>query len=236
MSGHQRPFRFGKQQYETASGDEWPIETRGVMIAGENPMIVLYRPGSDDCVAIASLWTCSYSPAGEGRALVIWVDPEETGLGTLAPVGIFTDNSELAKYIWSNFYNDYAPIHGRGIEDAPLFTARFTEHADGQRLHRISCTSGPTTIELEWRDVVEVFHAVTYPTGYEVSVVAAPCAGGAITVNGIRAIGEIHRPEGWFKSSACLAFAETWIAVAEESVVRETHGGNLVGGDQAASK
>ena len=180
-------------------------------------MIVLYQPGSDEMVAIASVWTCTYSEAGQGRALVIWADPEATGLGTLAPIGIFTDNPELARFIWANFYNDYAPIHGRGVEEAPLRTARFAEHSDGPRLHRISCTSGNTTIELEWRDVVEVIHAVTYPTGFEVSVVAAPCAHGIITVNGQRAVGEIHRPEGWFKSSAFLAFAETWVAREEGS-------------------
>lgn len=179
-------------------------------------MIVLYRSGSDDCVAIASMWTSSYSLAGEGRALIIWLDPMATGLGTLAPVGIFTDNPELARFVWANFYNDYDLIRGRGVEDAPLRTARFTEQSDGHRLHRISCTSGATTIELEWRDVIEVFHAVTYPTGYEASVIAAPCASGSITVNGTRAIGEIHQPEGWFRSSAFLAFAETWIALPEE--------------------
>lgn len=194
---------------------DWPYETRGVMIAGENPMIVLYRPGSDDYVAIASVWTSAWSEADQGRALVIWADPDATGLGDLAPVGIFADNPELAEFVWANFYNDYEPIHGRGIEEAPIRAARFTEMADGRRLHRISCTAGETTIELEWRDVVEVFHAVTYPTGYEVSVVAAPCADAAIIVNGRKAIGEIHRPEGWFKSSALLAFSETWIALAD---------------------
>jgi hypothetical protein len=29
-------------------------------------------------------------------------------------------------------------------------------------------------------------------------------------VNGVAARGEIHQPEGWFGSSAALAFAETW--------------------------
>ena len=176
-------------------------------------MIVLYRPGSDDIVAIASIWTSTYSEAGTGRALVIWADPVDTGLGALAPVGIYTDNPELARLVWANFYNDYGPIQGRGIEDAPLRSAAFTEQSGGRSFHRITCTSGPTTIEVEWRDVLEVFHIVTYPTGYEVSVVAAPCASGTITVDGHRAIGEIHRPEGWFKSSAALAFAETWIAL-----------------------
>jgi hypothetical protein len=196
---------------------DWPLEQRGVMIAGENPMIVLYRVGSDDIVGIASVWTAAWSPAGEGRALVIWLDPAATGLGDLAPVGIFTDNPDLARYVWANFYKDYGPIHGRGVEEAPLRTARFTEQADGQRLHRIACTSGTTTIELEWRDIIETFHVLTYPTGFEVSVIAAPCKVGTITVDGVRAEGETHHPEGWFGSSALLAFAETWIALPDAS-------------------
>jgi hypothetical protein len=202
----------------TESEREWPIEKRGVMIAGENPMIVLYRMGSDEIVAIASVWTASWSPAGEGRALVIWADPDATGMGALAPVGVYTDNPDLARYVWDNFYNDYRPIQGRGIENTPPRTARFTELADGMRLHRISCTSGSTTIELEWRDVGEVFQCNTYPTGYEVSVIAAPCAAATITVDGVQAIGEVHMPEGWFGCSAILAFAETWIAIGDEPI------------------
>jgi len=205
------------QSRRTGPDSDWPIEQRGVMIAGENPMLVLYRPGSDEIVAIASVWTSAWSPAGEGRALIIWLDPDATGLGDTAPVGIFTDNPDLARYVWANFYKDYGPIHGRGVEEAAIRTARFTEQADGHRLHRIACTSSATTIELEWRDVIEVFHVLTYPTGFEVSVIAAPCRVGTITVDGKHASGEVHHPEGWFGSSALLAFAETWIALPDAS-------------------
>lgn len=194
-----------------------PVEQRGVKIAGENPMIVLYAPESDDMIAIASVWTCTYSEAGTGRVLVIWADPVATGLDALAPVGIFTDNPELGRFVWANFYNDYAPIRNRGVEEAPLRVAHFTELSAGKHLHRISCVAGSTMIELEWRDVIDVFHVVTHPTGYEVSVVAAPCAAGTIRVDGIPAAGDIHQPEGWFGSSAFLAFAETWIALPEAS-------------------
>ena len=195
---------------------DWPVEQRGVMIVGENPMIVLYRADSDEQVAIASLWTSRYSPAGQGRALVIWCDPEGTGLGDLAPIGMFADNPDLARYVWANFYTDYGPIQGRGVEEAPIREAQFTEESDGLRLHRVTCVAGETTIELEWRDVIEVFQSVTYPTGYEVSIVAGPCAGGEIIVNGTAAVGKIHVPEGWFHSTSLLAWAETWIALDRE--------------------
>ena len=69
-----------------------PIAQHGIKIAGENPMIILYRPDSDDIVVLASMWTARYSPVGSGRALLIWADPGESGLGSDAPIGIYTDN------------------------------------------------------------------------------------------------------------------------------------------------
>lgn len=189
-----------------------PVEKYGVAFAGENPMIVLYQPGDDAHVAIASLWRCAYSAAGEGNALVIWVDPVASGLGDLAPIGIYTDNPDLARLVWANFYEDYDPIHNRGIEDPPPRTARFAYQADGARLHRAACSIGGTTIELEWRDAQEPFQSITYLTSYDVSVVARPCRRASISVNGQSVLGEVRMPHGVFKSSAILAFAETWIA------------------------
>ncbi len=187
-----------------------PVTQRGIKIAGENPMIVLYRPGSDDLVALASVWTAAWSPAGTGRALLIWVDPEESGLGEAAPVGIYTDNAALAGYVWEHFYRDYPPIHDRGIETGPPVPAQFTEVSAGEQVHRISCLAGPSVIELEWRDPLDTIQVTTHPTGFECSVVARPCADAEIRVDGVAARGEVHHPEGWFGSSAILAFAETW--------------------------
>ena len=41
------------------------------VFAGENPLIMLYRPGGDELVAVASLWHCTYSEQGAGNSLVI---------------------------------------------------------------------------------------------------------------------------------------------------------------------
>ncbi|NIK61882.1 hypothetical protein [Kribbella shirazensis] len=187
-----------------------PVIQRGIAIAGENPMIILYRPGSDEIVLLVSMWTAKYSPVGAGRALLIWADPSGTGLGSAAPIGMYADNPELAQYVWERFYRDYDTIRGRGIETRPPAPARFTEVSGGDRFHRITCVSGPTTIELEWRDVLDTFQVLTRLTGYETSAIARPCATAEVRVNGVPAQGEIHQPEGWFGSSAALAFAETW--------------------------
>ena len=118
-----------------------PITKHGIKIAGENPMIILYRPGSDDIVVLVSMWTAQYSPVGSGRALLIWADPGESGLGSGAPIEIYTDNPELAEYVWEHFYRDYDTIRGRGIETGPPVPARFVEVSGGDRFHRISCVA-----------------------------------------------------------------------------------------------
>jgi hypothetical protein len=187
-----------------------PTVRHGIKIAGENPMIVLYRPGGDEIVVLASMWTARYSPVGTGRALLIWADPRESGLGQAAPIGIYTDNPELAGYVWEHFYRDYDTIRGRGIEARPPVPARFVEVSGGDQFHRISCVAATTTIELEWREVLDRFQVTTQLSGFETSVVACPCAAADVRVDGAVARGEVHQPEGWFGSSAALAFAETW--------------------------
>jgi len=46
-----------------------------------------------------------------------------------------------------------------------------------------------------------------------VTSVICPCADGGIRVNGVAAAGEVHQPEGDFRSSAFLAFAESWVRI-----------------------
>lgn len=190
---------------------------RDVVFAGENPLLMLYRPGTDVPVAVASYWRCSYSAAGVGEALVIWVDPEASRLGERAPVGIFTDNAAMARLVWEHFNRHFEPLRGHGIEEREPVPARFVQQVDGMRLHRLACAIGRTTIELEWRDATEAFHTMTTPEvggrQWEVSNVICPCADAIIRVDGTAIPGEVGYPEGWFRSSAFLAFAESWVRI-----------------------
>jgi len=196
--------------------------TREVVFAGDNPLLMLYRPGSDEVVAVASYWRCSYSAAGTGEALMIWVDPAASGLGVRAPVGIFTDNAEMAHLAWEQFNRHFEPLQGRGVEQRRPEPARFTMQADGRRLHRVACSIGSMTIELEWRDALDVLHTVTTPevggSRWEVTNVVLPCAAATIRVDGVDVPGEVHQPEGMFRSSAFLALAETWVRLGDSRV------------------
>lgn len=196
------------------------IEIRGdVVFAGDNPALVLYRPGSDEVVAVASWWRCAWSAAGAGQALVIWVDPAASGLGARAPTGIFTDNAAMAGLVWERFNRHWGLLQGRGIEARAMVPARFTVQADGMRLHRVTCAAGTTVIELEWRDALEVIHAVNRVafagSQWEVPNVVLPCADAGIRVDGVSVLGEVHQPEGDYRSSAFLAFAESWVRLGD---------------------
>lgn len=182
-----------------------------VVFAGENPLIMLYRPDSDELVAVASLWHATWTEQGAGYSLVIWVDPAASGLDELAPTGIYTDNAALARMLWSTLNQRWDPLLNRGLEEAEPQPARFVQQADGRRSHRITCSAGTTTIELLWQDARDVFHTVTYPYEYEVSAVIMPCARASITVDGRQTLGEVRPHADVFQSSAIVAFCETWV-------------------------
>ena len=189
-----------------------PQVKRPVVFAGENPLIMLYRPGGDDLVAVASLWHSTYSEQGEGHSLVIWVEPDVLPHSVPIPTGIYTDSAVLARWVWTTFNRRWEPLQNRGLAEAEPRPARFTWQADGRRLHRITCAAGMLTIELLWQDVQDVFYTVTHPYEYEVSAVIAPCARASIVVDGHPVTGEVRPHHDVFQSSAILAFCETWMA------------------------
>ena len=189
-----------------------PQVKRPVVFAGENPLIMLYRPGSADLVAVASLWHSTYSEQGAGYSLVIWVEPDVAGRAGQTPNGIYTDNAALARWVWTTFNRRWEPLQNRGLDEADPQPARFVQQASGRRFHRITCATGTTIIELEWQAARDVFYTVTYPYEYEVSAVIAPCARASIMVDGQPVIGEVRPHEDVFQSSAIMAFCETWVA------------------------
>ncbi len=197
-----------------------PKLKRPVVFAGENPLILLYRPGGDDVIAAASYWRCAYSAEGEGNALVIWVAPAASGLGDLAPLGLHADNVAMGRMVWPNFNQHFGPFQGRGIEDLQQQAARFVQAAEGRRLHRVTCAVGPSTIELRWENALDAFQTVTTPTvggqPYEVANVVLPCAHATISIDGHTVPGEVHHPEGIFQSSAFLAFCESWVTLPKD--------------------
>lgn len=186
-----------------------------VVFAGENPLIMLYRPGGDDLVAVASLWRARYTAYGSGMSLIIWSDggPDTPASPTVA--AICTDNPPLARWLWTTFNRRWEPLLGRGLEQAPLRPAEFTETSSVVE-HRLLCRADGLTVGLTWRQLQPCVWTDTRPYEYRTTAAIVPCLDATIEVDGRRAAGEVRPHDDAFVSSAVLAFSETWLSHPED--------------------
>jgi hypothetical protein len=189
-----------------------------VWFAGENHMITLFHPNSEDLAISISCWRCTYSEHGEGWALVVQNDAAASTLNALPARVIYADNAALGRFVVARFNQYFDGFRDQGYADLAPRAARFTQQGHGSRSHHITCVADGVTIELIWRDMLdgslEIFHNTSGPIPYDVSAVICHCAHGSIGVNGKQARGELKRIPGETYSSAFLAFSETWAATA----------------------
>ncbi len=172
---------------------------------------MLYRPGGDDLIGVASLWHARYTAWGSGHSLLVWTDPAATGLGETAPTGIFTDNLPLARGLWETFNRRWDPLLGHGLEDVAPQPARFAHRTDAGGDYRVDCQVGISEIELCWQRPRPAIWTETFPYEYRTTAVIRPCESATIGIDGRLAAGEIRDHADVFARSACLAFSETWM-------------------------
>lgn len=189
-----------------------------IIFSGENPGLGLLRAGSDEVVAAASYWRCVYSEHGEGNALIIWADPEGSGLGDMAPKAIYTDNVGVARLVTDRFTQHFGHYQNRGFAEIEPTHARFFQDSDSRWYHRVTCNTGMSVVELTWWNVVDyqMVNNQDYPVGptrWDLATVICPCGGASIKVNDQAVTGEVRLNESGDRpsSSAFLAFSETWV-------------------------
>jgi hypothetical protein len=193
---------------------------RPVIFVGENPNLTLYRTagsGPPGMVAAASFWRCVWSPTGAGNVLVVWADPQGSGLGEDAPHRVWSDSEALGRLVAGRFVQHFAEFRGRGVAELAPRPAGFAYRpGDGGSLG-VTCSTDRQTIELAWSAPEDAYlRTAEEPYGdatYHVSSVLRPCAQGVIAVDGRRLPGQPLRSEldGQPHSSAFLAYSETWV-------------------------
>lgn len=185
---------------------------RPVIFAGENHLITLYRPTSDEPLVWTSCWRCTYSEHGEGAVLFMRCERDD-----LPPLAIYSDNPPLARMVAGLFNQYFDGFRDLGLATLEPLPASFHRTADGVTRYQITCTAETTVIELVWHEAfdaaLEIFDNTSGPIPYDVSAVICPCRNGAIIANGIPLAGEVRSPIGASASSAFLAFSETWVGV-----------------------
>ena len=190
----------------------------GVVFSGENPGLTLFKAGAEDRVVAVSYWRCVYSEHGEGNALLIWVDPEASGLGDIAPHAIYTDNPAMAKLVTERFNRHFGGFSDLGFESIEPAHARFFQDSDSRWYHRVVCNHGSGVIELVWTDVMD-YQRVSRQgyelggTNWDLTTLICPTRKAQVIVNGDQVAGEVRtrtNAEGKPGSSCFLAFSETW--------------------------
>lgn len=101
-------------------------------------------------VAAASFWRCVWSPTGTGNVLLVWADPEASGLGGEAPLAVWADNEALGRLVAGRFVQHFAEFRDRGVaEMAPRPAGFASRPGDGGSLG-VTCSTDGQTIELTW--------------------------------------------------------------------------------------
>ena len=189
-----------------------------VIFCGENPGLGLFQPETGELVAAASYWRCTYSPQGEGNALILWADLAGAGVGQGELTAIYADNAAMARFVSDTFNQHFGNFQNRGFASVTPEPARFFQESDSRRYHRVVAHAGERQIELTWSDVRDypqiIGSDVVYGgRSFELATVICPCATGTIGIDGKLVKGDVRLTErdGRQASSAFLAFAESWV-------------------------
>jgi hypothetical protein len=188
-----------------------------VVFSGENPGLTLYKPGTDEIVVAASFWRSVYSGAGDGNALLIWVSPD-AAIGSVSGTRIYADNAGMARIVAERFTGNFENFRDRGFASAEPMQSRFFQEGDGRWYHRVVANNGDDVIELSWWSVLqhELVQRADFELGssrYDLATVICACEHAAISINNQPVTGDVRvtRTDDDVKSSAFLAFSETWL-------------------------
>ncbi len=192
-----------------------------VLFCGENPQIILMD--GETVTAALSYWRCTYSPYGEGQALLLMLNEANATQTGLASHTIFTDNPALGRYVTDAFNRHFDDWQSPAWLTATPIPARFAVEVDSRRYQRLACFSENLHLVGEWLDVatheLRVFEDMNNGTmgvngdeHFDVSTVICLCRNGRISVNDKLLSGQAvsFEKEGRLRSSVFLAFSEVW--------------------------
>ncbi len=185
------------------------VDSNEVRVTGENSFIRLAQGEGAEFTTRASHWRVLYSPAGPGHALFL------TSELTDNDVAIYSDNIALARWLQEEIESMlHPPFADTGI---PVLEAEFERDGDIRSYMTERVAGEDAEITLTWYDILEPL-AIHAPPGFQgrshgVYTVFFPARRAQLSVNGDFASGRPLRTdrEDRESTSACLAWAESWI-------------------------
>src|SRR5688572_8260474 len=188
-----------------------------VLVTGENPGIRLLDKEGGTVLAHASYWRIVWSPAGAGHVCYLTTgDGKSPGDLRIALV----DNQKMYEFLTREVMTTIDPtIPGRPFT---AVQATFDDPGAGtfdpsgaMKERTVTIKSPKHSVALTWRDFTEPF-LVDAPVGKEpnrLSLVTLfiPAKSADLVINGTKAPGQVYPARGFARSSAFLAYSESWL-------------------------
>ena len=185
------------------------IDPNEVRVTGENSFIRLGQEDGGEFTTRASHWRVHYSPAGPGHALFLQSDL------TNGQVAAYSDNIALARWLQEEIeamlYPQFADT------SIAVAEATFERYGDVRSYITERAQLRDGELLLTWYSFIEPF-LIHVPPGtggrsHGLYSVMFPAKKAQVTLNGRLAAGTPLRADrnGREATSACLAWAETWV-------------------------
>ena len=185
------------------------VDPNEVRVTGENSFVRLAAEEGGEFTTRASHWRVLYCPAGAGHALFLQSELTD------GKVVAYTDNPAVARWL----QEEIEPMLHPPFADtqAPVVEAVFSRSGDIRSSMTELVKGSGVEIALTWESVIEPI-AVHAPPGtggrtHGLYTILFPARKAGLTLNGAAASGRVvpQDREGREGSSACLAWAESWV-------------------------
>jgi hypothetical protein len=207
------------------------LRLKPIAFCGENPVIELYTPGTETIAAAASYWHSTYSPYGEGHALLLYLDAANAAALAQPTAAVYADNAPLARYLTDTFNQHFDGWKGLGFKEAAVYQARFFTDADTRQFYRVACHTQKSVIDIVWTDIRSSdFRSyadlnsggfgIAGDEHYHVSNAIFLCGQGHMSINQQQVIGAPFTrtlPDDRFTSSVFVALSETWVKIEQST-------------------
>ena len=201
-----------------------PVHPGTVAWTGDNPGIYLKEDPNGGWTSLATYFKINYSPFGMGKGVLLLEKPD---LQTSPPEAwnvCITDNEPLARYLIKEFFSKFASFKASAGTEAvcyaPMLEARSV--GDSRRKYQEVVIGKGIEVIMTWDKLGEPY-AVDMPpekgpTGrHEMYSLFIDAGDASIQVNGRTLPGSVttRNFDGGKKSSAFLAFSESWMETPE---------------------
>lgn len=197
-----------------------PVHPGKVAWTGDNPGIYLKNDPDGDWTSLATYFKINYSPFGMGKGVLLLEKPQMAASLPEACNVCITDNEPLARYLMAAFFSRFNAFRvsagTAAVSYLPLLEARSV--GDTRRKYQEILRANGLEVVLTWDGLGEPY-AVDMPAEkgptqkHEMYSLFIDAADAGIEVNGRRLPGKVttRNFDGGKKSSAFLAFSESWM-------------------------